>query len=69
MAESEDELQQKLLTWKSILEAKDLKVNVSKTKVMFGGKCNKAVVGHVKYHCGVCSKGAGSNSILCTACG
>ena len=42
------ELQQKLLTWKSTLEAKGLKVNVSKTKVMFGGKSNKAAVGHVK---------------------
>ena len=69
MAESEDELRQKLLTWKSALEAMGLKVNVSKTKVMFGGKCNKASVGHVKYPCGVCSKGFGSNSILCTACG
>ena len=59
MAESEDELWQKLLKWKSILEAKGRKVNISKTKVLFGGKCNKIAVGHVKYPCGVCNKGVG----------
>ena len=30
---------QMLLTWKSTLKAKRLKVNVNKAKVMFGGKC------------------------------
>ena len=69
MAESEDDLRQKLLTWKCALEAKGLKVNVSKTKLMFGGNCNKAAAWHVKYPCGVCSQGVGSNLILRTACG
>ena len=35
MAESEDELRQKLRNWKDTLEAEGLKVNVNKTKVMF----------------------------------
>ena len=48
LVQSEHELRQKLLTWNSTLEAKDLKVNVSKTKVMFGEKCNKAIGGHKK---------------------
>ena len=30
--ESEDELKQKLLTWKSALESKNLKVNVKRNK-------------------------------------
>jgi hypothetical protein len=68
MAESEDELRQKLICWKNTLEAKGLKVNVNKTKVMFGGKCGKVAVGHVMFPCGVCSKGVGSNSILCVSC-
>ena len=51
------------------MEAKGLTANVSKTKVMFGGKRNKAAVEHVKYPYGFCSKGVGSNSILCIACG
>ena len=69
MAQSEDELWQKLLAWKSTLEGKGLKINVSKTKLMFRGTCNKAAVGHVNYLGGVCSKGVGSNLILCTECG
>ena len=60
MAETEDELRRiKLLTGKSALEG--LKVNVNKTKVMFGGKYNKAAGGHIIYPCGVCIKGVGSN--------
>ena len=68
MAESEEELRQKLAIWKSTLEAKGLKVNVNKTKVMFGGRGSKAAIGHVKYPCSVCSKGVGSNSVLCGIC-
>ena len=68
IAESEEELRQKLTIWKSTLEAKGLKVNVNKTEVMFGGRGSKAAVGHVKYPCSVCSKGVGSNSILCGIC-
>ena len=55
MAESEGELKQKLPTWESTLEAKCLKVNISKTKVMFGGECKKAAVGHIKCLCGLWS--------------
>ena len=57
MAESEEELRQKVRKWKDSMEAKGLKVNVNKTKVTFGGKCGKSAVGYVKYPCGVCSKG------------
>ena len=37
--------------------------------MVFGGNGNKAVEGHIKYLCGVCSKDVSRNSILCTACG
>ena len=35
-------LRENLLACKFTLEAKGLNINVSKTKVMFGGKCNRA---------------------------
>ena len=54
--------------WKSSLEAKGLKVYVNTTKMMFGGKCNNASVGHGKYPRGVRNKGVCGNLILCTAC-
>ena len=41
IAESEEELRQKVRNWKDALEAKGLKVNVNKTKVMFSGKYGK----------------------------
>ena len=69
IAEREEELRQKVRNWKDAMEAKGLKVNVNKTKVMFSGKCGKSAVGYVKYPCGVCSKGVGDNSILCGTCG
>ena len=44
MAESEDELRQKLRNWKDAMEAKGVKVNVNKTKVMFSGKCGESAI-------------------------
>jgi len=35
MAESEESLHDKIVKWKSGLEAKGLKMNIGKTKVMF----------------------------------
>ena len=49
IAESEEELKQKLRNWEDALKAKGLKVNVNKRKVMFSGKCGKSAVGYVKY--------------------
>ena len=53
IAESEEELGQKVRNWKDAMEAKGLKVNVNKTKGMISGKCGKPAVGYVKYPCGV----------------
>jgi len=54
--------------WKSCLQGKGLKVNVSKTKVMMsGGACNETVTSG-KYPCSVYGKIVGSNSIMCKEC-
>ena len=39
-----------MLTWKSTLEAKGLKVSVSKTTVTFGGKCKRLQQGTLNIH-------------------
>ena len=36
MAESEEILHDKTVQWKSVIEAKGLKINAGKTKIMFG---------------------------------
>jgi len=68
IAETEEELKVKIKCWKEGMESKGLRVNMSKTKVM----CCKVGAGKVestgKWPCGVCHKGVGVNSILCTAC-
>jgi hypothetical protein len=68
LAESEEELKKKVLKWKKAMEAKGLKVNLGKTKVMFGGEEGEVEELMCKWPCGVCSKGVGRNSIQCTAC-
>ena len=71
VTESEESLLEKIRKWKTGLESKGLKLNVRKTKVP-KLKC-KAGSGTVeksgKWPCGVCNKGVGNNSILCTKCG
>ena len=57
LADTEDELKEKLQRWKSGLERKGLRVNVGKTKVMKCGVGLKKTVDTGKYPCGVCGKG------------
>ena len=55
------------MAWKSALESKGLKVNVSKTKAMkLGGK--KTNVDAERDPCAVCGKRVMQNSIQCTQC-
>ena len=63
LADSEDDLRRKLQRWKNGLEAKGLRVNVGKTKVMRCGVGLQKVVDSRKYPCGVCDKGVDANSI------
>ena len=68
MAETMVELSIKLENWKSGMEAKGLRVNTKKTKVMISHPDAGPVYKSGKYPCGVCSKGVGRNSIQCTSC-
>jgi len=68
MAESEESLCDKIVKWKSGLEAKGLKMNTGKTKVMFSCSMKDKVEEKGMCPCGVCKKGVGNNSILCYGC-
>ena len=41
---------------------------MNKTKVMISGERQKMRQKAVRWPCGVCSKGVGSNSLQCTSC-
>ena len=53
--------------WKTVLEVKGLRVNMSKTKVMVSGEKNEAEKSG-KWPCCVCRKGVGVNAIKCQTC-
>ena len=67
MAKSEESLP-KIVKCKSRLEAKGLKMNTGKTKVMFSHSMKDRVEEKGKWPCGVCKKEVGNNSILCHGC-
>ena len=67
IAETEEELIKRLNEWKDDVESKGMRVNMNKTKVMISGERQK-VRQAVRWPCGVCSKGVGSNSLQCTSC-
>lgn len=68
IAESEEELVEKIRRWKDAMKLKGLRVNMDKTKVM----CCKVRTGQAensgRWPCAVCKAGVGSNSINCTGC-
>ncbi len=68
MADTREQLMAKLSTWREGMEAKGLRVNMGKTKVMRcrDGEGHREATG--KYPCSVCRKGVGSNSIECMEC-
>jgi hypothetical protein len=69
MANTEDQLRDKLLLWKSTLEEHSMKVNMEKTKIM---ECNRKTevdcTNAVKWPCAHCKTGVGSNSVQCNQC-
>jgi Reverse transcriptase (RNA-dependent DNA polymerase) len=68
MAETKEELLEKLERWKNGMERKGLRVNIGKTKVM---KCcvnSTPLSDSGKWPCGVCRKGVGRNSVFCVVC-
>ena len=68
IAETEEELIERLNEWKDNVESKGMRVNMNKTKVMISGERQKVTQKAVRWPCGVCSKGVGSNSLHCTSC-
>jgi len=65
MAECEVSLCEKIVKWKSWLEAKGLKINKGKTKVMFSCNMKDKVEVSVSGLVVLCKKGVCNNSILC----
>ena len=66
VANTMNELIYKLGLWKKHLEAKGLRVNMRKTKIMI--KNLHSLKDSGKHPCGVCRKGVGSNSVFCDGC-
>ena len=56
MAESIEELKEKVLQWKECMEVKQLKMNIGKTKVMVSGMNCGAIEKMGKWPCTVCGK-------------
>ena len=70
IAENEEELIKRLndYEWKDNVESKGMRVNMNNNKVMISGERQKVRQKAVRWPCGVCSKGVGSNSLQCTRC-
>ena len=68
MAETEELLVEKIQKWRKGMEEKGLRVNLGKTKVMKCEVRTGQAENSGKFPCGVCRKGIGANSILCTKC-
>jgi hypothetical protein len=68
ISESLEDLLGKLKSWKAGMEAKGLRVNMGKTKVMVSGLNLHTLKGKGRCPCAVCRAGVGSNSILCVRC-
>ena len=68
LAETEEGLKMKLNKWKTEMEAKGLRVNMGKTKIMVSGVNLQTLKDSGEYPCSVCRKGVGSNSIYCAGC-
>jgi len=68
ITETEEELIKRLNEWKENVESKGMRVNMNKTKVMISGERQNVRQKDVRWPCGVCNKGVGSNSLQCTRC-
>jgi len=66
IAETEDNLIKRLNEWKDNVKNRGMRVNMNKTKIMISGECQKQKA--VRWPCGVCGRGVGSNSIQCICC-
>ena len=67
IAETEEELIKSLNEWKDIVESRDARVRMNKTKVVISGERQKVLQKAVRWPCGVCVRGVDSNLIQCTS--
>ena len=68
IAETEEELINRLNEWKDNVASIGMRVNMNKTKVIISGERQMLRQKDVRWPCGVCSKGIASNSIQCSSC-
>ena len=68
IAETEEELREKINCWKDAMKLKGLRVNMDKTKVMCCEVRSGQAENSGKWPCAVCRAGVGANSINCSAC-
>ena len=68
MAETLEDLKKKLTIWKDNIEAKGLRVNVNKTKLVCSKHNSSVKSDPVKWPCNICRKGVSKNSIFCQSC-
>ena len=54
--------------WKETIEIRGHRINLDKTLLMESGASGAEPVQLGRYPCGVCGRGVGVNSILCTQC-
>ena len=65
VAESLDELTERLKLWKENMESKRLRVNMPKTKCLVSDGSIKSIRETGKYPCSICHWGIGRNSVFC----
>ena len=68
MAEILEDLKKKLTIWKDNIEAKGLRVNVNKTKLVCSKQNAPVKSDPVKWPCSICRIGVCINSIFCHSC-
>ena len=68
MVESLDGLLNQSTAFIYSFDAKGLRVNMSKTKILLSNPQAECLIEPSKYPCGVCKKGVANNSIFCHHC-
>ena len=68
IAETLKDLKRKVTIWKDNIEAKGLRVNVNKTKLVCSKHNSSVKSDPVKWPCSICRKGVGINSAFCQSC-
>ena len=68
IAETLEDLKKKLIIWKYNIEAKGIRVNVNKTKLVCSKHISSVKSDAIKWPCSICHKGVGINSIFYQGC-